>query len=250
MSSQRRSNNRIADTATGPADVDPQYLSTCGGQGEIPGEVNCILDGSYVDIYYWPEPDADTACLSIVGNNTNSPFPGATGGYWGCTASSGSSFITTATEVITGTVTLKQPLVNPWSPQPCIKTLGTRPSLQARDHSLIIPHTITQNGGLPITSVVIDNSTLSVPSRLLVEAINADITSTSPYIYAKFHDISASGACGITSVPQVILSFTSGELSTYVGSPQSYTPGGSVAPFDPADLPCPPQSVMVKMILC
>ena len=106
----------IAATETGPADVDPQYLSTCGEQGFVPGAVNCELDGGIVDIYYWPEPDADTACLSMIGNNTISPFPGATGGYWGCTAASRSSFITTAKEVVTGTVTLKKPLVNPWSP--------------------------------------------------------------------------------------------------------------------------------------
>lgn len=136
----------MVDTRTGPADVDPQYLSTCGSQGEIPGAAKCFLDGGYVDIYYWPEPDSDTGCLGIVGNNTNSPYPGATGGYWGCMADSGSSFITTATEVISGTVTLKQPLVNPWSPQPYIKTLQTQPSLQARDHSVIVPHKITQNG--------------------------------------------------------------------------------------------------------
>ena len=198
----------IAATATGPADVDPQYLSTCGGQGEIPGADLCELNGGIVDIYYWPQPDADTACLSIVGNNTISPFPGPTGGHWGCIAASGSSFITTATEVVTGTVTLKQPLINPWSPQPCIRTPDTHPSLKARDHSLIIPQSITQNKGLPVTTVVIDNSTLLVQIHLYAKATNADIASTSPFIYAKFHDISASGACGISSVSAVILSFT------------------------------------------
>ena len=234
-----------AATATGPANTDPQYLKTCGGQGEIPGEINCLLDGGYVDVYYWPEPDADTACLSIIGNNTNSPFPGATGGHWGCTAVSGSSFITTATEVITGIVTLKQPLFNPWSSQPCARSLDTHPSLKARDHSLIIPQNITQNKGLPITTVVIDDTTLSVPSDLFVGAIKVDIFSTSPLLYARFHDISASGACGITSVSAVMLSFSPGELSTYVGSPNADLGERHVAPFNPADLPCPPQSVMV-----
>ena len=184
ISSQSNRINITAGTATGPVNVDPEYLKTCGGQEYIPGVNLCILDGGNVDVYYWPEPDANTACLAVVGNNTDSPFPEATRmlhdlntfGYWGCTADSGSSIITTASEHISGTVTLKQPVVNPWSPQPCVgsapfpantssqsaKIQSIFPSLQARDHSLVVPQNTTQSGGLLITTAVLDNYTLSV----------------------------------------------------------------------------------------
>ena len=153
-----------------------------------------MLDGGNVDVYYWPEPDANTACLGVVGNNTNSPFPGATTvvnnignpfGYWGCTVDSGSSIITTATEYVYGSVTLKQPVVNPWSPQPCIgsapfpantsfqstKTQALFPSLQARDHSLVGPQNRTQSGGMLITTVILDDYTLSVLNHIFIIAI-------------------------------------------------------------------------------
>ena len=270
ISSQENSNNIIVAPTNAPVDVDPQYLSTCGDM--YPGEIRCLLDGGSVDIYYWPEPDADKACLNIVGNNTNSPFPratsttdmfGLTWSYWGCTAqhpTSGSTIITTATEQVVGTVTLKQPVLNPWSPQPCIgeapfytntssqslKTLATLPSLKARDHTLVIPPNITRNEGLPITTVVVENFTLSVLSHLLVGAKIANIASTSPSAYANFHDMEARGGCGVSTVPQVMLSFSPGELSTFAGPPTLGAQNNDATqPFNPADFPCPPQSVMV-----
>ena len=153
-----------------------------------------MLDGGNVDVYYWPEPDANTACLGVIGDNTNSPFPGATTavnnigepfGHWGCTADSGSSIITTATEFVFGAVTLKKPVVNPWSSQPCIgsapfpanissqfiKTQAILPSLQARDHSLVGPQNKTQSGGLLISTVILDNYTLFVLNHVFIIAI-------------------------------------------------------------------------------
>lgn len=51
----------------------------------------CGCGGIYannVDVYYWPEPDANTSCLSIVGNSAFPLTQGATsnaaGMYWGC----------------------------------------------------------------------------------------------------------------------------------------------------------------------
>ena len=173
-----------------PVNVDPQYPSPCGKATR--GEIRCLLNGGAVDIYYWPEPAADNACLDIVGNNTNSPLPGATTStdlleipwpYWGCTAQhpvSGSTVITTATEVIAGTVTLKEPVLNPWAPQPCVgsvpfftngssRSIGnlvTTPSLETRDHSLVIPPSITENGSLQTTTVVVDKyARLNSPRR-------------------------------------------------------------------------------------
>ena len=255
--------------------MDPQYLSTCGET--LPNEIRCLLDGGSVDIYYWPEPDADKACLDIIGNNTNSPFPGATATtdmfditwyYWGCTAAhpiSGSTIITTATQQIGGTITLKQPVVNPWSPQPCIgeapfytnntssksvEPLVTLPSLRARDHSLVIPPNITQNEGLPVSTVVVKNFTLSVIGHLFTGVKNANVVSTSPSIYANFHDMEARGGCGVSTIPEVMLSFSPGELSTLAGPPTLGAQNNDATQaFNPADFPCPPQSVMVILTL-
>lgn len=75
---------------------------------------------------------------------------------------------------------------------------------------------------------------------------NADTASTSPSVYANFHDIEARGGCGITTIPEVMLSFSPGELSTFAGPPTLGAQNNDVErPFNPADLPCPPQSVMV-----
>ena len=63
-------------------------------------------------------------------------------------------------------------------------------------------------------------------------------------MYAKFHDMTASGACGVSVIPEVMLSFSSGELSTLAGPPTD-PQDNEKRPFNPADLPCPLQSVMV-----
>ena len=66
-------------------------------------------------------------------------------------------------------------------------------------------------------------------------------------MYAKFHDMTASGACGVSTIPEVMLSFSPGELSTFAGPPTD-PQISSRRPFNPADLPCPPRSVMVYLI--
>ena len=40
--------------------------------------VPCEVGGKNVDVYYWPSPEADTSCLSIIGNNVHPPLDGAT----------------------------------------------------------------------------------------------------------------------------------------------------------------------------
>ncbi len=80
-------------------------------------------------------------------------------------------------------------------------------------------------------------------------------SSTSPSIYANFHSITAADECGglgsESSITQTMLTFTPGELSTIAGP--LYNPVGSLfrnyetKMFDFADLPCPPQNVMVKL---
>ena len=48
----------------------------------------CAVLGNYVQVYYWPELDADTSCLSIIGDTVLPVDYGATtdgtNTYWGC----------------------------------------------------------------------------------------------------------------------------------------------------------------------
>ena len=150
----------------------------------------CYIDAQSVDIYYWPDPDANTSCLSIIGSSVNPPLYGATRGvttpeyaltgstitYWGCTAQgkfSGPSYITTAQLTSIGPITFKEPLVDPWLAPPCIEKTSAFPSLSisvearglhasihARGHSLVLPPNITQNDGLPASTVVMGDFTL------------------------------------------------------------------------------------------
>ena len=71
--------------------------------------------------------------------------------------------------------------------------------------------------------------------------------STSPSIYVKFQTLQASDACGpiglTDSILSTIVAFDPGELSTFIGSPE--VGATRISAFNVADLPCPPQSIMV-----
>ena len=167
----------------------------------------CVVGAQNVDIYYWPEPDVDTSCLSIIGSSVNPLTYGATTGalagvletYWACLAktpvtssysdeflaSSGGitsvySMIPTAQITTVGSLTVKVPLLNPWSSSPCIENdtapqgsnssnssvnLHVRHAVQARNHTLLIPSSITQEYGASVSTVVMGNFTLSVPTH-------------------------------------------------------------------------------------
>lgn len=150
----------------------------------------CNIAALNVDVYYWPDPDANTSCLSIVGSGVNPLLYGATSGvttpeyavtgstitYWGCTVqdpSSGYSYMTTAYLTSIDSLTFKELIVNPWSAPPCvekastfsnpsisIEARGLHASIHARGHSLILPPNVTQNGGLPASTVVMGGFTL------------------------------------------------------------------------------------------
>lgn len=68
--------------------------------------------------------------------------------------------------------------------------------------------------------------------------------STSPSIYVNFHGLNAGDNCGTTYISSTMIAFSREELSTIAGQP-----GGkgfeSSQQFNAADLPCPPQSIMV-----
>ena len=160
----------------------------------------CVVGAQNVDLYYWPEPDLDTSCLSIVGSSVNPLTYGATTSgnstYWACSAktpatsvypeefsaSSGSvtsvyPMITTAQIENIASLTVKVSLLNPWSSSPCIENdttpqgsnssnssaeLHVRHAVRAQNHTLLIPSSITQAFDLSVSTVVMGNFTLLV----------------------------------------------------------------------------------------
>ena len=118
----------------------------------------CGVSGATVDLFYWPQPDADDSCLDVVGTEVRPMDFDATtktnvasytyGGtltsvvfnttYWGCSARhpvSGASIITTATVAFTDNVgdnythsksrSERVPLMNPWSVSDCVDSAVT-----------------------------------------------------------------------------------------------------------------------------
>ena len=171
----------------------------------------CKLNGFEINIYYWPESDASTPCLTIVGDNYDVPLQGATtdpyGGLnWGCTTQnsiSGPVYVTTAIGTTIGDNLLKESLFNPWHSVAC-STIGSSlvspspssnsslysslyRSNHARGHSLIIPTAMTRNNSVPIVTVVSETFTLS---DVVPTLSNANCASTSPSIYMSFSSIS------------------------------------------------------------
>ena len=128
----------------------------------------CVVAADKVDVYYWPDPHADTSCLSIIGNGTSDLAVGATTDnagniYWGCTSwdsSLGTSglgsplIVTTATLTTIASVTFRTYLYNPWWEMPCensptslsssldpkVKPRDTHGSLRPRGHTLVAPN--------------------------------------------------------------------------------------------------------------
>ena len=140
------------------------------------GEGVCQFAGGFVDIYYWPEPEADTSCLKIVSKGTpqllqDATIEAVTSGentsmttYWGCAAQQASlndSYITTAAVSTIGNFSFKVSHYNPWSPGPCsgrasasgssttsLEARGLHASLNVRAHSIIAPSNLTHTSGL------------------------------------------------------------------------------------------------------
>lgn len=127
----------------------------------IPGSccqnLGCAFEPTAVELYYWPDPDADTSCLSIIGDSIYPLDYGATTTtltglealmadqdvlvqtYWGCAVTDmtteiefGHTSSYLVTQVITtavmeniGGLTFKSSKYNPWeTDQPCPKTLS------------------------------------------------------------------------------------------------------------------------------
>jgi len=98
---------------------------------------------------------------------------------------------------------------------------------------------------------------VSYDPQFSIKSVCNGRASTSPSVYANFHSIAANDFCGAlgseATITQTMLTFSPGELSTIAGPLTD--PAGPLATasmsfptrqFNFADLPCPPQSVMVR----
>ena len=129
---------------------------------------DCEVAADRVDVYYWSNPNANTSCLSIVGDGNSDLAVGATTDksgdvYWGCTSwesiqgqpGPGSPLIvTTAALTAVASMTFRTYLFNPWGESPCgnyssslssnqnanIKIRGVPPPLHPRGHTLVAPN--------------------------------------------------------------------------------------------------------------
>lgn len=134
---------------------------------------SCIINPASVDLFYWPEPDSDTSCLSIIGDTVRPIDYGATTKvgmtYWGCTVST--MILTTAHITTAGSLAVKIPHFSPWSTPMCDEDKAESQSLiqsspssyasvHRRAHSLILLTPTTQVDGLPISTVVSGGFTL------------------------------------------------------------------------------------------
>ena len=158
----------------------------------------CETNVKNADIYYWPEPDANTSCLSIIGDNVRPIDFGATREtsstgtttstdiYWDCEPKPSTYYNSLQSESVTdtypirtamitniGSLSVKVYLADPWSPSPCtesdVMSQGSNKSAQIRDrhvpmhargHTLIIPSSVTLTDNLPVTTMVSGNFTL------------------------------------------------------------------------------------------
>ena len=136
----------------------------------------CNLCNSFsenVELFYWPDPDDDTSCLSIIGNTTSAFTDGATTDgsgmtYWGCTQTPG-SVLTTAIVETWGSMTLKVTIVDPWGPLQCpteaplSRRLEAFGGTSARDWSILTARSvilIVSNNEMSVSTMVSDGFTL------------------------------------------------------------------------------------------
>ena len=144
----------------------------------------CELSAQNVDIYYWPDPDANSSCLSTIGGSVRPLNYGGTiidsTTYWACPAFTDPVYpdititdLTTAVVKTIGELSVKVPLYNPWHSVPCpeddtgsqgsnrsINTRDEYASIRPRDHSLIIPSSITHKNDVQVSTVVSGSFTL------------------------------------------------------------------------------------------
>lgn len=98
----------------------------------------CGVGGPNVDVYYWPQPSANTSCLNIIGPTPSPPLAGATTAngetYWGYkdTVSPYNIIQTMVLTSIDGII-FKMPLLDPWP------DAETAPITAPQDYTLMEP---------------------------------------------------------------------------------------------------------------
>ena len=168
---------RSGSTYKNSSDAEP---SCCGV---------CNVWTQNVDLYYWPEPEANLSCNSIIGESIRPLDYGATTSatdtYWGCNATytfpiethGGESTtyverITTAVITTIGSLAVKMSRYSPWSRVCGEQYAGSQLSNQstnvhdkhtsvyASGHSLDVPSSVVNTDGLPVRTVVSGEFTL------------------------------------------------------------------------------------------
>ena len=142
----------ISPTSTLASTILTPYALTQTPVGSCCGSDYVDFSVGNVDVFFWPEPDANASCLNVVGTDVLPLQYGATTSgsavYWGCTTQAwgwntrdfgeltytdgdtyygrtkaahdyGPETFTTAILTSLNSVTFKSYLTNPWSSQPC-----------------------------------------------------------------------------------------------------------------------------------
>ena len=221
----------------------------------------CYIYGPNVDVYYWPDPSADTSCLSIIGSdvvplNGGAQTDGAGIVYWAASTNLYDIYVPTVTTAIITTINgivVKEAVKNPWDASPSITTTRPVSNMMKRNHLSVHPRAFNPLYGRELgtggNSSLGTGVTASARASELTgsTAVSGDFTFTSPSIYVAFYSLSATDACGLRGdkIESTMLAFAPGELSTVQGHLWS---GGvqhqKTKVFDFADLPCPPYDVM------
>ena len=145
----------------------------------------CLIFAENVDIFYWPDPNADTSCMDIVGDEIFAAGDDPTAKkdddgrvYWDCTIPnhSGTDSIITTAEIGTsffGTIPWKTYWYNPWDPSPCtddsvissVNNLVAPPQMQVTRKAQGAQASVTAHypliaNGSKASTVIVDGNTL------------------------------------------------------------------------------------------
>lgn len=221
----------------------------------------CYIYGPNVDVYYWPEPDADTSCLSIIGSDVVPLDVGAQTDeagvvYWAASTNLYDIYVPTVTTALITTingVVVKEAIANPWGASPSITTTRPLSNMKKRNPLSVHPRAFNPLFGRELGTDRNSSSGAGVTANVRASEITGSIavsdgfTFTSPSVYVAFYSLSATDMCGFrgNNITSTMLAFAPGELSTV----QGHLWGGGVQQqktkvFDFADLPCPPFDVM------
>ena len=256
----------------------PQCLAVFNDTFFCCGQGSCSFGLIAVDVYYWPAANANTSCLSVVGTDKLPLDEGATTGevtynvdpniYWASTEvcrideapwTTTTAFTNAYLESFGG-LTFKLHLTNPWDRnEKCTPLTSTGLGANA----LTTNRTLMQISMTASLAEDVDESSSSLMAfdglRLYVgrSSLNsiADPAgfSASPSVYINFKGLQAFDLCGNYGpyMSETMIAFDPGELSTIHGGPFDFVNNYTkyLRPFDFADLPCPPQDVMVSVSL-